>query len=324
MKTSKKAILLSSLLIGTLFLSTNALAEDQKTESTIANEAVLSSSDDANTPSSSSEAAETTESTTSTTESSSGELTKVNTNDVVAEVDKIIGEKIGEDVPVETTPGPSQIRKELLSMDYGISKEELDKYTDEQLENTMTLFTRYNYDITGMDYGTYARLLTVFYVDKSVNVNDGLTQLAFDPASFSSFSAMIPQVEQLQVYLKTLYPANSTFIPIEERTNEELIAMLKAAQKAEDEIIAAGETLPCGRIAFLVNKRTIDDGTTNTTSTTSSTTSSQGATSTPTTSDKKDGALPQTGEKNQTLIFTVVGVLALAVVGFIVVKKAKK
>lgn len=320
MNFKKKAILMSGLLIGTLFLSTNVLAEDVQTETTMTTEAVLSTTVQEETSTTVEELTE------STTDSSAVEVPIVKVEEVEAEMNKIIGEKIGEDVPVETTPESSQIRKELLSMDYGISKEELDKYTDEQLENTMTLFTRYNYDITGMDYGAYARLLNTLYVDKTVNVNDALTQLSFDPASFNSFSAMIPQVEQLQVYLKTLYPASSTFIPIEERTNEELIAMLKAAQKAEDELIAAGETLPCGRIAFLVNKKTDDGGTTDTTSTEASTTdnSSQGATSTPTTSDKKESGLPQTGEKNQTMIFTIVGVLALAVVGFVFIKKAKK
>lgn len=320
MKFNKKTILMSGLLIGTLFLSTNVFAEDVQTETTMTTEAVLSTAAQEETSATLEESTET------TTDSSVVEVLRVKADEVEAEMNKIIGEKIGEDVPLETTPESSQIRKELLSMDYGISKEELDKYTDEQLENTMTLFTRYNYDITGMDYGMYARLLNTLYVDKTVNVNDALTQLSFDPASFSSFSAMIPQVEQLQVYLKTLYPINSTFIRGIERTNDELIAKLEALQKMEDELTASGEPLPFGRIAPLLQNYTNNQGAVETTTTTESSTtdSSQGATSTPTTSDKKESGLPQTGEKNQTMIFTVVGVLALVVVGFVFIKKAKK
>ena len=218
------------------------------------------------------------------------------------EVNQLIGEKKGEDVPVETTPAPSLIREILLSDDYGITKEELAKYSDEQLEQTMTLFTRYNYDISGMDYGAYARLLKTLFEDQSVNANDALTQLYFDPSSYTSYSSMIPDVEKLKTYLDTLYPVNSTFIAGLGLTSEQLVERLTVLQQMEDQLIAKGEALSFGRVAGLISKDIVPT----TPTTTSTTESSSEVTNTSnlesntvdlTKETKDDKKLPKTSEE---------------------------
>ncbi|MFW8054326.1 LPXTG cell wall anchor domain-containing protein [Vagococcus fluvialis] len=238
-------------------------------------------------------------------------------------LDKLIGEKKGENVPVDEKPSPSQIRETLLSGDFGVSKEELDNYTDEQLEQTMTLFTRYNYDVTGMDYGAYGRLLKTLFNDKTVNVNDALTQLAFDPSSFSSFSSMIPEVERLKTYLDTLYPVNSSFIPGLGLSTNQLVERLNELQKLEDKLTAEGKQLPFGRIAPLISTSVTPTEETgeSTTDSTSQTKESVSESKVINSSDKKnDKSLPKTGEAST----GVIGILGLALMALVAVPLSKK
>lgn len=267
--------------------------------------------------------------TTQTSEEIPLELPVPETTEVENTINDVIGARVGEDVPVEKTPEVSEIRKELSNPDYGIAEDILAAYTDEQLENAMTLFTRYNYDVTGMDYGAYGRLLSTLYNDKSVVVEDALTQLYFDPSSFNSFSEMIPRVDELEVYLKILYPTNSTFIPGIERSKEQLVAKLEALQKMEDELTAKGESLGFGRIApFLQADEEVVAPTTSTESTEeqgtteSTTTSSQQAQAVATTdSSKKNSVFPQTDEEQNNLYLVGFGLISVASLGFIVFKR---
>lgn len=315
-------IFLSVLLLGVSITGNIALAEEDTIESSevVVEKTVESSGNSSET------VIETTESTTDVEEDTSS-INPEKVVDVAAveeNIEKIIGEKKGADVPVESKPEVALIRESLLSGDYGITKEELDSYTDEQLEQTMTLFTRYNYDISGMDYGAYVRLLTTLFKDQTVNLNNALTQLAFDPAGFNSFSEMIPRVEELQVYLNTLYPTNSTFIPGIAMTNEQLITKLNHLQTMEDQLKAEGKNLPFGRIAGLIqedSEEIIDSSTSESVieETTESTKKEEviGTSS----DDKKDGFLPKTGETTQKLGLLGLGVLSVLGLGFIVKRR---
>lgn len=238
-------------------------------------------------------------------------------------LDKLIGEKKGENVPVDEKPSPSQIRETLLSGDFGVSKEELENYTDEQLEQTMTLFTRYNYDVTGMDYGAYGKLLKTLFNDKTVNVNDALTQLSFDPSSFSSFSSMIPEVERLKIYLDTLYPVNSSFIPGLGLSTNQLVERLNELQKLEDQLTTEGKTLPFGRIAPLIstNVTPTEETGDSTTDSTNRTKESVSESKVINFSDKKnDKSLPKTGEVSTGLM----GILGLGLLALVAVPLSKK
>ncbi|MGX7024231.1 LPXTG cell wall anchor domain-containing protein [Vagococcus hydrophili] len=322
MKKTINSLLISGLALGTFGLGTLVLAEDSKVDEKAAQEEVI-------TESSAMESSNVETKTSETTPGSSTSEAKKDTADVTKveeKLEKVVGEKKGEDVPVETNPQASKIREELSSGDFGITKEQLAKYTDEQLEQAMTLFTRYNYDVTGMDYGAYGRLLKTLYGDKTVNVNDALTQLSFDPSSFNSFSEMIPQVDKLQKYLQTLYPTNSTFIAGISYTNDQLIAKLNKLQKMEDELKAAGQTMPFGRIAGLLQADTDEGtGTSSSTSETKTTTTSESGKKdkvTPTSSsDKKGGFLPKTGEQQGTIALATLGVFTILGTAFVLRKK---
>lgn len=54
---------------------------------------------------------------------------------------------------------PDKIRENLKVPDYGISRAELQGYTDQELTNAFKLFVRYNFDFSGMDLGSYVRVL---------------------------------------------------------------------------------------------------------------------------------------------------------------------
>ncbi len=321
MKKSINSLLMCGVVVGTLGIGTVVSAEESKVEEKVAQSEIVTESTVMESTNIETKTSETTqESNTSDVKKDTVDVTKVE-----EKIEKLVGEKKGEDVPVETNPQAGKIREELLTGSYGITKDQLDKYTDDQLEQTMTLFTRYNYDVTGMDYGSYVRLLSTLYVDKTVNVNDALTQLSFDPGSFNSFSEMIPQVDKLQKYLSVLYPANSSFIPGVTLTNDQLIAKLNKLQKMEDELKASGQTMPFGRIAGLL-QADIDEGT----GTSSSTTETKTTTSesnkkdkvTPTSSsDKTGGFLPKTGEEQASSVLVTLGLFTVLGTGFILRKK---
>lgn len=322
MTMKKQTLLISTLLLIGMTGSHVVLADNVTKDSANDKKIQLSTEATESKEVASTESSTSTEATTNTSEDNKG----TTTSEVEKTVEKLVGEKKGEEVPVDDKPAASKIREELSSGGYGISKEELDKYTDEQLEQTMTLFTRYNYDITGMDYGAYSRLLTTLFVDKTVNLNDALTQLYFNPSGFNSYSEMIPRVDELQTYLKTLYPVNSTFIPGVNLTNDQLIAKLNNLQKLEEEARAKGEELPFGRIAGLLQSSDGNGGegessSSQTTEPSVTSSTEKGKVTTPTTSDDKGGFLPKTGEEKQKNVLTLLGAFTILGMGFVLRKK---
>ncbi len=320
MKNKIKVFLFSSLLLGSFGLSHTAFAEENETGSSVQAEEVKSTTELS--------AQDTLESTEVVGDTSKDKEISEAVSETKKNVDKLVGEQKGEEVPIESKPAPSLIRQELLKADYGISQVELDKYSDEQLEQTMTLFTRYNYDFIGMDYGSYVRLLNTLFVDKTVNVNDALTQLYFDPNSFSSYKEMIPQIDSLQTYLRTLYPVNSSFIPGINVSNDVLISKLNELQKFEDEAKAKGETIPFGRIAGIINHVPTKEETKDSSavkikeSSDMLTDSSQKQGVNPSSSDnKKSSNLPKTGETKESIILVSLGVFTLAGIGYVLNRK---
>lgn len=251
---------------------------------------------------------------------------------IISFVESAVDANTKEAIPLETPPKSSQIREELMKEDYHLSKETLDNYTDTQLENAMTLFTRYNYDVTGMDYGAYARLLTTLYVDTTVNVEDALTALYYNPNDIKSYDDLLKDVPTLNGYLSTLYPSNSTFLAIRKMTDDELTQVLTRLSITEKEQIAQGNTQDYGKIAPLLyvtdedfshveNNTTVASDTE--TSTTSSTSAAQ-ETTTQTLTKEKEGTLPKTGEKGHPFLYLGIGIAIIGTVVYTYLKKNKR
>ena len=132
-----------------------------------------------------------------------------------------------------------KIRENLTGTDYGINQNELKGYTDEELTNAFKLFNRYNFDITGMDLGSYVHVLRMVYKDKVVSWNDVEKALAFNPNNYTTTAELAQNVDQLQAYLRVLYANKEGFLPLRHFTNEEMLHILDHLSGAEDELSAA-------------------------------------------------------------------------------------
>ncbi|MBP2100420.1 LPXTG cell wall anchor domain-containing protein [Enterococcus rivorum] len=245
-------------------------------------------------------------------------------SDAITFVEGKIGEVKKENLSQVDFSSGQSIREGLLSDDYGITKNELDLLTNEQLVNAMTLFNRYNDDMIGMDVGAYVRVLKALYIDQTISWDKVSKELSFIPNSFSNFSEMIDHVDELQAYLKALYPKNSSFIAAAPMSNDELIAVLKQLNEIGDGPFGGG------RILNIISR--IDKGLPKDTSTSSSiATSTEAKSSVSTTnstqvdSKKKDGDLPKTGEEKAKMAVTIIGVvLVLGVIVLLIVRRNKK
>lgn len=260
---------------------------------------------------------------------SKSSMTKKDVDTIVEDVESFakdkVGEKKGETIDLDKDYTASAIRKSLLETEMGITKEDLAKYSDRQLEDTMTLFLRYNYDTSGMDMSSYVRLLTALFVNNTVSLDKALAQLTFDPNKFSSFSEMIPHVKEIQTYLQVLYPPNSSFYAAKEMTDSQLTAVLEYLQTLETKMTAERTALPTGRIGLIIYHAEQGSNTDNTTDT--STTGSKNDQGTAVTSSdstkkndaKKDGLLklPQTGEEKAKWAISIIGVLLI--IGMIII-----
>lgn len=276
---------------------------------------------------------ETSESQTSLTEDSQtktdSSITEAEVKEIIDSVDTLIEEQIGKQTGKVTQEdfefSASNIREMLEKDDYGITKDALDKYTDRQLEDTMLLFERYNYDITGMDFGSYVRLLNTLYVDQTVSIEDALAQLSFNPKSFKSFADMIPEVERLQTYLSILYPPNSTFIAAEKMTTDKLIETLHLLNTFEKEYMINEEFLPAGRIIMIINRyKMLENPTTDSTSDLKEENTNKSDSVKK--EDKKETGLrlPQTGEGKAKLALSIVGILVIVAGMVLLVKRNNK
>lgn len=118
-----------------------------------------------------------------------------------------------------------RFRKNLNMHNYGISQFELDSYTDEEMENAGRLFTRYNFDLTGMDLGSYVRVLRMLYKDEVISWADAEKALLFNPHDYQTTTNLAQNIDELQNYLHILHPDIRHF------TNEELIYILNELSK---------------------------------------------------------------------------------------------
>lgn len=147
-----------------------------------------------------------------------------------------------------------KIRENLTSADYGINQNELKGYTDEELTNAFKLFNRYNFDITGMDLGSYVRVLRMVYKEKVVSWNDVEKALAFNPNNYTTIAELAKNVDQLQAYLRVLYANKDGFLPLRQFSNEEMLHILDHLSGAEDELSAANG-LFSGLVHWLYNSQ---------------------------------------------------------------------
>lgn len=256
----------------------------------------------------------------------SNQATKTNAETTAAEVKSLVENKIGEVKAeelsqVDFSSGDS-IRDGLLSDNYGITKDQVDRLTNEQLVNGMTLFNRYQQDIIGMDVSSYARLLKALYIDQTLSWEKASEQLSFDPNRFNNFAEMISYIDELQAYLQALYPENSSFFATDSLTNDELIQILNQLNE-----IGAGP-FGGGRIANIISRMDKAIPKENNASVTSSSKEQKAETinTSSAKSKKKDGNLPQTGEQRAKMAVMVLGILLVigVILLFIVRRKKKK
>ena len=178
----------------------------------------------------------------SATKNSSTKQVKVIQAPVAAE-EKIINEWTAND-----------IRKNLTGADYGINQTELNGYTDQELTNAFRLFTRYNFDVTGMDLGSYVRVLRMVYHDQSISWADAEKALAFNPNIYTTTTELANNIDQLQAYLRILYSSKEGFLPLRHFTNEEMLHILDHLSGAENELSAANG-LFSGLVHWLYNSQ---------------------------------------------------------------------
>ncbi|MGG5314764.1 LPXTG cell wall anchor domain-containing protein [Enterococcus sp. AZ072] len=214
-----------------------------------------------------------------------------------------------------------------------LSKEEIDGYTDQQLLDAQTLFERYNYDTVGMDASSFARLLRALYQDKTISYDEAAKALAFNPNNYKSSLDMISDIDQLQAYLKVMYPANSSFWGIRDLTNDELIAILKQIAPFQQKIIEEQGSLWPGVIALISNyaekglpatSTDQSDHTSTSTSESAGNTVNNGAT-TPSSSETQtviQKLLPKTGEQKTTWMI-VIGLVIIGAVAYIWLRKIR-
>ncbi|OJG41078.1 LPXTG-domain-containing protein cell wall anchor domain [Enterococcus gilvus] len=129
-----------------------------------------------------------------------------------------------------------KIRENLTGSDYGITQNELKGYSDEELTNAFKLFNRYNFDLTGMDLGSYVHVLRMVYKEHAVSWNEVEQALAFNPNNYTTTAELAQNIDQLQAYLKILYSNKEGFVPLRSFTNEEMLHILNHLSGAEDKL----------------------------------------------------------------------------------------
>ncbi|WHA09726.1 LPXTG cell wall anchor domain-containing protein [Enterococcus montenegrensis] len=229
-----------------------------------------------------------------------------------------------------------EIRKALASGQYAITPEELANYTDEQLDEALQLFTRINQDFYGMDLGAYVRLLTALYQDKTIAVSSALAALSFD-ATGLSLSELKNQVDALENYLQTVYPANSSFISIRQLSHDELLAILNFITPLQEKMLAEEGRFFPGIIAWIARyasegipqarnelvKPVTTNATTETTTATNETTTESSVTKKEDNKKEQTGILPKMGD-NPMFYVSVIGILVIISVTFIFYRRKKK
>lgn len=213
------------------------------------------------------------------------------------------------------------------------TQDELDQLTDQQLKDAETLALRYSQDVMGMDIGYFARILRALFIDQRLSWEKIEPQLAFDPSGYSSFAALIPDVDRLKTYLQVVYPTDGVYIsPEQPISNEWLTSILS---HLDEEAAASGsDTLFPGRIGWIiyaVNQGHYLPAASEATVTTESSDTSASHTSSEQTTSKAEAAgaasdsqsLPKTGETVNWL-WPIIGVVLLAGVGCVLWIRKKK
>ncbi|MBO1304968.1 LPXTG cell wall anchor domain-containing protein [Enterococcus sp. 669A] len=275
---------------------------------------------------------ETTEDTTkeSTTESTG---TKESETPEVKDETKESEEPAEKEKPKEYTPA---VIRDLLSKDnYGIDQTELAGYTDQQLASAWQLFERYNYDIIGMDMGTYVRVLRMVHKDKVISWEATEKALAFNPNLYTTCDELIQNVDQLYNYIQVLYPAGNGFVALSHYSKEELVHMLNHLAPAQQDLIRQHGSLFAGVVNWIQasshgnapidngprkNEKSENTGTQNVVTTTKPTPVTAKKAEVQTTAQKE---YPKTGEKT-TVYLTVAGGIIIILAGCILVFKKKR
>lgn len=230
-----------------------------------------------------------------------------------------------------------KIRENLTLTDYGIKQDELKEYTDEELTNAFKLFNRYNFDITGMDLGSYVRVLRMVYKDNVVSWVDVEKALTFNPNNYKSTAELAQNVDQVQAYLRVLYANKDGFLPLRQFSNEEMLHILNYLSGAENELSAANG-LFSGLVHWLYNSQEgngpIENGpkpvapiqnlatTTKPNVQNNATVPNTAVAAKSTVSAQTAGQkeYPKTGE-NRTIIMTAAGVVILLSAGIVILKR---
>ncbi|MGG5372654.1 LPXTG cell wall anchor domain-containing protein [Enterococcus sp. AZ196] len=316
-----------------------AATEQTTTDTTSENQSDSTATEESSTTTTSEEASATT--------TSSSEVKNVEVKDIEKAKEKTI-KKIEKETGVKQTDeavtneiDPVEIRKILKENDLSsiMSEKEIDSYTDQQLIDAMKLTDRMGRDVWGFDIGGYARILQALYKDKTLSWDKIENILNFDPNSYSNAIEMIDDIDSLQAYLNALYPSDSSFMAVRKMSREELINVLKYISPIQEEMIGTGNSFFPGIIAWISRYADDDDirngvtPSTTTNDTNSGTTSGQSVSSTnsaenkaPADDNKNDkilGILPKTGEERKTWL-TVAGVIILALIAFIMVRRNRK
>lgn len=217
-----------------------------------------------------------------------------------------------------------------------ISSSEVDDYTDQQLLNAMTVCVRISTDTYGLDVGGYARILQALYKDNTLSWDKIQNILNYNPSNYTNAIEMADQIDSLQAYLAALYPSNSSFMPIRQMSNQELTNVLKHISPIQEKMIGTdGDFFP-GIIAWIA-RYSKDDAIRNGTAANTTTSTTEESTTASTTQSAENKApvkmiltkrrqrrLPtKTGEERRTWL-TVAGVIILALIAFIMIRRNRK
>lgn len=262
-----------------------------------------------------------------------------------ASVIAAIQEETGDETDIQTfsmQEQPSEMRQGLQTGISGgsvtaLTQAELDQLSDEQLAQANQLALRYSSDAMGFDIGFLGKIVRALFIDQSLSWTAIEPQLVFDPSSYSTFSAMIPDIAQLKDYLSTLYPANGIFLTINQAVSDEwLTSILTHLDTVEAQ--SSDETLFPGRIAWIIHavneslylpetvtteSSDVDQQTTDTTVETVASSEGQSETSTTATPEQNTDRLPKTNETKSPVLL-IAGIVLLLLVAIIFWRRKKK
>ncbi|GCF93140.1 hypothetical protein NRIC_10310 [Enterococcus florum] len=226
---------------------------------------------------------------------------------------------------------PAVIRDHLKDNAYGISQVELDNYTDQQLSTAWKIFERYNYDITGMDFGSYVRVLRKAYKENVISPEKVEKVLAFNPSQYKTTDELIQNIDQLYDYIQALYPKGNGFVELSHLSKEELVHILNFIAPDQERIASINGNLFSGFVNWIqaapVGNAPIDNGPKKPDEITNIATNSNQTADTPKKADltvdqqtSTQKQYPKTGEQH-TVYLTVIGMVFVISAGLITWRK---